>query len=62
MVVTVYSDKCNGVDVCPNDGVCLTVCALDAIEIVDNRPFILEEACTGCGLCVMNCPNEALSK
>ncbi len=62
MVVTVYSDKCNGIDSCPLDGLCMTVCALDAIENIGGMPVIIEEKCNTCGLCVMNCPNEALSK
>ena len=62
MVVMVYSDKCDGIDTCPGEGVCLKVCDLDAIEIVDGCPFVLDEACNNCGLCVMNCPNQAMSK
>lgn len=62
MVVTLYSDKCNGIDSCPRDALCITVCASDAIEIINGMPVIIEEACNNCGLCVMNCPNKALSK
>jgi MinD superfamily P-loop ATPase len=60
--VTVYSDKCPGLNVCPGKGICITVCALNAIEKVDDQPFIIEEICKSCGLCIMNCPYEALSK
>ncbi|OED30289.1 4Fe-4S binding protein [Methanosphaera sp. WGK6] len=62
MVVTIYVEKCNGIDACPGNGLCIDVCNLDAIENINGRPVIIEEACTECGLCVMNCPNEALSK
>ena len=62
MVVTVYKDKCNGFEECPRNGPCIEVCALDAIENVNGQPFILEEVCSECGLCVMNCPKGALSK
>lgn len=61
MVVTVYYDICEGVDACPGNGLCVEVCALDAIEVVDDSIVITEE-CTDCGLCVMNCPRGALSK
>lgn len=62
MAVTVYSDKCKGLSSCPVDGICIKVCAMDAIEIKDDFPTINENACTPCGLCVVNCPLEALSK
>lgn len=62
MVVTIYTDKCNGIDACSLNGICIEVCALDAIENINGYPVIIEEACKDCGLCVMNCPNEALSK
>lgn len=62
MTVSVYTDKCNGINQCPYKGVCIEVCALNAIVNVENMPLINEELCYDCGLCVMNCPNEALSK
>lgn len=61
MVVTIYRDRCNGIDYCPGHNVCIEVCALDAIENVNGYPHINEEACKNCGLCVTNCPNNALS-
>ncbi|MBQ6218239.1 MAG: 4Fe-4S binding protein [Methanosphaera sp.] len=62
MVVTLYKDRCKGINECPLNGHCIDICALDAIENIDNQPVISENICIGCGLCVMNCPNEALSK
>ena len=62
MVVTVYLDKCNGVNSCPRKGLCIDVCALDAIEKTNASTIEITKECTKCGLCVMNCPNEALSK
>ncbi len=62
MVVTIYKDRCNGVAKCSGNGVCIEVCALDAIEEINGYPVINEDACTSCQLCVMNCPNEALSQ
>ncbi len=62
MAVTIYTDKCKGISSCTRNGLCIQVCALDAIENVDDMPKIDEVSCTGCGLCVMNCPEGALSK
>ena len=62
MAVTVYLDKCKGLSSCPVGGICIKVCAMDAIEIKDDFPYINENACTSCGLCVLNCPSGALSK
>ena len=61
MVVTVYQDRYDGVEACPRNGVCMEVCALDAIEHKGDS-IIITEDCTNCGLCVMNCPRGALSK
>lgn len=60
-MVTIYKDRCNGIDECPAEGVCLVVCALDAIIEIKGYPVINEDACTSCELCVRNCPNEALT-
>ncbi len=62
MAVTFDTTKCNGVEACPGGGLCIEICALDALTNVDDKPVVDEEACTECGLCVMNCPNEAISK
>ena len=62
MVITVYSDKCGGVNGCSYGGICFKVCPLDAIEIINDFPVIKENLCSKCGLCILNCPNEALSK
>ncbi|MCI5867533.1 MAG: 4Fe-4S binding protein [Methanosphaera sp.] len=61
MVVTIYKDRCNGIEKCPGNGVCIMVCALDAIDDVNGYPVINEAACTSCELCIRNCPNEALT-
>lgn len=62
MTISVFADKCNGIDQCPESGVCIKVCALNAISDSENMPIIDDENCFDCGLCVLNCPNEALSK
>ncbi|MBW2196091.1 MAG: 4Fe-4S binding protein, partial [Deltaproteobacteria bacterium] len=41
-------------------GFCVDTCFYDAVKIVDNNVLIKEDACEGCGLCVCNCPKEAL--
>ncbi|MBO7719019.1 MAG: 4Fe-4S binding protein [Methanosphaera sp.] len=62
MAVIIDTTKCNGVDACPAGGLCIEICALNAMENVGGRPVVNKEACPECGLCVMNCPNEAISK
>lgn len=60
-MVNFYKERCSKISKCEADGVCIIVCALDAIENVDDYPLINEDACIECELCVRNCPNEALS-
>ena len=62
MVVTINDDRCTGISSCVRDALCIQICELDAIENINDKPHINEMVCTVCGLCVMNCPNEALSK
>lgn len=43
---------------------CEGICKFGAIEIGDqitNLPVLKEELCTGCGLCVANCPGLAIT-
>jgi len=54
--------RCNGIDTCVSNGVCVQICAMNAIRIVnENRPVITRDKCVGCGLCVMNCPRGAIT-
>ena len=62
MTVSVFADRCCGINQCPASGACIMVCALNAISDVDDLPKISDDDCFDCGLCVMNCPNDALSK
>lgn len=62
MAVIIDMDKCNGFDACPENGLCIEICSLDAIENNDGRPAVLKDACPECGLCIINCPNNAISK
>lgn len=52
--------KCNGEESCPAKGICAEVCAVGAITMKDNFPVLDLEKCPDCGLCIMNCPNEAI--
>ncbi|MBQ6218240.1 MAG: 4Fe-4S binding protein [Methanosphaera sp.] len=62
MAIIIDTTKCNGVTACPEGGLCIEICALNAMENVGDKPVVNEEVCPGCGLCVLNCPNEAISK
>jgi MinD superfamily P-loop ATPase len=62
MAVIIDTSKCNGVDACSEAGICIEICALNAMENVEGRPIVNENACPECGLCILNCPNEAISK
>ncbi len=62
MAIIIDTNICNGVEACSSNGLCIEICALNALENVDGRPVVDEEKCPECGLCIMNCPNEAISK
>lgn len=62
MAIIIDTNVCQGVDACPSNGLCIEICALNALDNVDGRPVVNEDACPECGLCVMNCPNEAITK
>lgn len=62
MAVIIDTTKCNGVNACPEGGLCIEICALNAMENIDDRPSVIETACPECGLCILNCPNKAISK
>ena len=43
---------------------CYTACKLEAIvpfEDINDMPILLEEKCSGCGLCLAKCPGLAIS-
>lgn len=44
---------------CAGCGICVTVCPVDAITLVDGKAEI-SDACIACGACVSVCPNEAI--
>ena len=45
---------------CVGYGDCEAACPFHAIHMKDNMPVIDPEACTGCGVCVSNCPKQVL--
>ncbi|MBU0935467.1 MAG: RnfABCDGE type electron transport complex subunit B [Spirochaetes bacterium] len=46
---------------CMGFGDCVTVCQFDAIKIgEDGLPHVDYAKCTGCGLCIKECPNQLL--
>lgn len=43
---------------------CTTSCPFDAITIegdINNQPYVDFDKCTGCGICVFNCPGIAIT-
>ena len=45
---------------CTGCGVCVEVCPVGAIVLVDDKARVDEELCTGCGACVDVCPEGAI--
>ncbi|GAQ95028.1 heterodisulfide reductase subunit A [Thermodesulfovibrio aggregans] len=45
---------------CSRCGICLSQCPYKAIEIVEEKPEIIEVLCEGCGICVASCPSKAI--
>ena len=46
---------------CTGCGDCVSVCPVDAIEIVDGKAEVDEPKCIGCAICVNKCPEGAIS-
>ncbi|MBC8366006.1 ATP-binding protein [bacterium] len=55
-VPVVDSEACN---IC---GKCAEVCAFGAIAVLPDRVLIFDDLCMGCGSCVWQCPENALSE
>ena len=45
---------------CIGCGMCLKICAHNAISISDKKAFIDENKCVGCGRCIGICPKDAV--
>jgi electron transport complex protein RnfB len=47
-------------DACTGCQECLPVCPEQAIEMRDDKAFILSEKCTNCRVCIPACPVDAI--
>lgn len=45
---------------CMGFGSCVTVCAFDAMHIVNGIAYVDKEKCTGCSTCTTQCPNKLI--
>ena len=45
---------------CTGCGVCVDVCPVGAIALVDGKACVDEETCTGCEACMDACPEDAV--
>jgi len=48
-------------EICTGCQKCITGCPQHAIEMKDNKAFILPEKCTNCRLCIPVCPVSAIA-
>lgn len=62
MAIVIDTNICQGVEACPKHGICIEICALNALDNVDGRPVVNEAACPECELCRISCPLGAISK
>ncbi|MDR3063047.1 MAG: 4Fe-4S binding protein [Methanobrevibacter sp.] len=62
MTVIIDLDKCGHISNCPGQGLCIQLCDQKALVEEDNDVKVIDENCNDCDLCLMNCPNQAISK
>ncbi len=49
-----------GISICRGCGKCLTICAQNAISLIDKKAQIDQDRCVGCGRCIGMCPFDAI--
>ena len=54
MSVSIDSEKCVGC------GICVPLCPVQAISILNGKAFIDQDGCTECLQCINECPNGAI--
>jgi electron transport complex protein RnfB len=47
---------------CLGYGDCVDACTFDALHMVDGKPVVDYEKCTGCGACVTTCPRNLIER
>lgn len=47
-------------ELCNNCGLCLEICPLNAITLIDEKAEVTTLLCNGCGACIPECPEEAI--
>lgn len=55
-MVKVLNEKCTGC------GICIDICPVAAISIVDGKASIDNNLCTECGVCIASCPLGAIEQ
>ena len=48
-------------ELCVGCGICVEVCPVQTIELIDGKSVIHSENCIGCGECIQNCPEKAIT-
>ena len=61
MAVTIDENICNGLEACPEGGLCIQLCPTGAIDNKEGRPNVKYFSCVDCGKCVDQCPNNAIT-
>ncbi|TFF90284.1 MAG: hypothetical protein EU548_03790 [Promethearchaeota archaeon] len=55
-----YLAKIKNIEECQKCELCVEKCSFKAIKMGDNGPIIDESKCMGCGVCIVNCPNQII--